>query len=71
MDGEFGEHAPLRAQVRGSQQAAGHLQNRRGRSLLGTQQDHGRVADKFGRRHAEFDVDETDREISEVDQPGA
>ena len=39
MDGEFGEHAPLGAQFRGSQRATGHLQNRGGRSLLGTQQD--------------------------------
>ena len=47
MDGEFGEHAPLGAQFRGSQRATGHLQNRGGRSLLGTQQDHGRVADEL------------------------
>jgi len=40
-----------------------------GGSLLGTQQDHGRVAGELSRR-AQFNVDKTDREIMDVDQPG-
>ena len=53
--------------------SAGHgppSKPRRAGSLLGTQQDHGRVADELSRRRAQFNVDKTDRGIMDVDQPG-